>query len=1379
MILRNSVIVPVLVLFILFTAMFVSLISVYEMPQKMMGSKGAYVLTSSNDNNPIRSNMDIRIAYGLENMSYITAVSPEIFVFTTLDGKAITVRGVDFKAFMNLEEAALVEGRMAEGPMEAMVGYRMARALHLSPGENITLYGSFKPAVAVVNITGVFRANDPSDDELLVSLPTARALAGIAPGKVSVIRVRTSDVAKVKKLMSPTYPKFTVSANLTHQIYVGDTDKVNITVRNMGSTGGEATLNITIGNRTWTREIFVEHEKNLHINFTAPRAGKYNLTAVVKNDVFYYTCYTEISVVLKPATIVGSTFAYTGTPEKFVVESVNGTVVRDGNITVVGPNGYIKKYDVNGTLSIVFPEPGKYAIEYSSRTHSPANLTVQAYEIRPFFSLASISPEPINGTLYATAGSRINITTPGTVDYSINGGPRINSSIIAVPEALGNYTVNISVRYGNYMGNTTLILHPVPAGSIEIISPVKNGDQVKYLEKLNFTVRDTVPIKTIRYDINNVPHTIDVGQNFSRLLNNYTYSFNITVRELQFRIKITAVDAWNRQANMAAECPVLLDRDIIKPEIQVPAEVTLWSGNRTEVNATDNVAISFLSVHVFGRYFNTSSEHVWIPTAFYNNTTVSFIPPGRYRAEVMAMDTSGNKNFTNFTIIINNTGERVPPVILGPSFANLTNGIVTFRAFDNVGVKNISCYNGTELIKSVNGSALTLTSDEFSDGIFQLRIVAVDDNGNYGYKHLSVIKNYTDREKPVIYLTKSEIWGGNDTWVVAVDNTEVQNITVRAFGEVHRGKSMVRIRTLLYENHTLRYIPPGNYTISVVAVDIFNNTAYANLTLHINNTGERIPPIFPGPSLVHVDATQNVSLESLDNSGVAKMWAVFKGNMLAESNSSWLNFSAKLLPCDYNHITVFAVDINGNMATENITVDVHDNIPPEIMNTTVKIWGGNTTVITGRDNVRVSYMEISIFGKVFTSHNGTVWIPTEYREKDTVKFIPSGRYTGTAKIEDSSGNINNSRITIIIDNTGEKLPPVLVGPSIGAINESTSVNYIAYDNVGVRKIWIDWNGKTIASSSGNRVSLRYGTLPAGKFNLQVYAEDLNGNIAWMNTTVVVKGIKRVEISPSLSDGNITVNERATVEIELSNQDVRAEYHINVYIDKTLYYEVTGNLSPYEKKVLYIVLPYMKEGKHHITVNNESLILNVEPNPASKLPTDLVLKYAHNIKFTESRNVIYKGFRISEGNFILVLAALIIITLILVFLGMYSTTMKGLNNSNIGILRAIGASNRQIFVMFLKESVIYFLIPGLLGIVGGYLLVIFINSMDLLTAFGHHLTIAPTWSDISIVLGVSITFIFTSLFIIYWRLMHMHVSGIMGKSAHGRITTLDELLQENS
>ena len=1380
MIIGKGVSIPVLVLFLLFTSMFTSLVSIYEMPQQMMGTNNTYVLTSSTDNNPIRSNLDIRIAYGLENMSYITAVSPEIFVFTTLNNRAVTVRGVMFQKFLYLENGKIIRGKIPESPSGALVGEDIAKNMNIHIGEKLTIIGSFTPSVAVINVTGIFYTGDPTDDEILVNLPTARCLAGIAEGKVSIIRLKTNDVNKVDDLMNPNYPKFKVNINSTAQAYLGNKLNFTVNITNMGHRPGWAHLMLTFQNTNIEKSVYVDREKSMNFTLYPTYEGNYTLKAVVKNNVFYYTYHTQISVLKKPTFINGASLAYVNSSTSYIVTTLGNQTVKSGTINITGPNNYSYNQVIKGKINVYFPYPGRYLIQYVSNNYSGSNITVTAYKMTTLSNLAYITPCPINGTIYAETGNAVKVISQGNVYFALDNGTMINESIIKINKNMyGNHLIKILVIYKNSMAVSNFIIHVVPDYPLKINSPVKNGSMVTYGKNITFQIMDPVPLKYLTYTVNGVQKNIFLNQSFnSDSFSNYTYSLTVMVNSTHFHTVITANDYWNRSSNINVKCNVYLQKDVIKPEIIVNKVVKIWGGNSTEVIAKDNVAVAKISVRFYNHYFNATGGDVYVHTMFRSGNSVIYVPPGKYNATVRAVDTSGNVNVTNFTIIINNTGEKNPPVIIGVTYANLSanNSYVVFRAFDNVGVVRISCYNGSQLIKYSFSNLLNITSADLTNGSYHLKIEAVDVNFNYAYFYTTIVKNYDDTIPPEIHISKTKIWSGNTTVVSATDNVMVKSISVYAFGRYFNGTLRVLVPTVFYTANGIEYISPGNYILNVTARDMNGNVNTTQLILKINNTGEKIPPVFLFGSSYTYNASDKIELKATDNVKVSKMWVVYDNREIANSTGGELSFNASLLPCGLITVYVYAEDINGNLAWKSVKLLIKDDIKPYLAFSRAVIWGGNSTTIIGKDNVRVAMMSVSVGNHTFTSLNGYLTIKTKFTYPDSIYYLHNGTYRLVVHLSDSSGNTNNSIFSLIIDNNGEKNPPVIMGESYGTVNLTSGVKFFSFDNVGVKKMWIKWNHSTIVEKSGNEITLRYGKLPAGCHIITIYAEDFNHNIGMMNATVYVTGISNVGLSVTLEKNNINTRDRGAVLISLMNHNVNEYYNLTIYINNILYYNSMIFLKAYQKKSVYVALPFLNPGTYKIKVNNKELTLKVIKSPVESLPTDLVLKYTKNLKFTESQSVIYKGFQISEGNFMLVISSLIAVTFILIFLGLYSTTLKGMKKNNIGILRAIGASNRQIFKLFMSDSWKYVLIPGMIGIGMGYVLILILNNFDVLTAFGHHLIIVPSIKDIITVVLLTLVFESVSMIIIFQSLMKKHVIHIMGRDYTKKTVTLDSLLK---
>ena len=1381
MIIRRSMWVAIFVLFLLFTGMFVSLLSIYEMPNRVLGGNNIYVMISSTDKNPIRSNIDIRFAYGIENLSYVQAVSPEIYAFTTINGKSATIRGVIFKKFFNLQGGGVVDGSFPHTLFDALIGVDAQKMLNLKIGDTLFLRGSFTSSIAIVNITGVFRTNSPADDEILVSIPTAEKLAGIKPGMVSIIRIKTSEHDKIEKLLDPDTPKFMVNLNMTHTGFIHQTIGINATIKNLGRNGGNCELVISFENNSKIIKLYVNKEKKIQFNLTLGQIGTQNITATVKNDIFYYTCYTEISVFPKPVFMQGPSMTYPDTPVTYNFETLNNESIKNGTLLIRGEN-FEEEYHVNGTVNIIYPYAGKYSLFFSGDDYENKTFNVSVYEKINMSKIAFIDPQPINGAIFINSTDKIEVYTGGSVYYSIDGGSSEKGYIISIPSNMhGNHVLNLTVISWKYIAIESYTLH-VFGNYPPVITSSQNSSQIMYGSIIKYKLCDPAPIINATLRINNEKENIPINQDLNASIGNYTYSIYVTVnRTTTMDLFLYFQDIWGRHTAYHATYSVIVDHDVIKPEINVPSEVKIWSGNTTLVKASDNVAVENISVFVNWPYpqkfFNSTGNNVMVNTAFIYGGKVIFASEGIYNAHVVAYDTSGNKNVTNFTIIINNTGEKNPPIMLGnetsTGYYNLTKGWIKFTSYDNVAVKWVGCYkkqgSSYVLIKEIYGNSSTsnltlyLNSSDFSNGLYHLLLGSYDINFNFmNYIPITVLKNYTDTVKPEINVpSEVKIWSGNTTLVKASDNVAVENISVfvnwpypQKFFNSTGNKSVLHviIPTSFQENEKIVYVAEGIYNATVVTYDVFGNRNQTNFTIIINNSNEKNPPKFTVSNYLSFGFLEKVNIFAYDNVGVKKMWITNSTGVVEENYGCNITLYGKLLKIGFNPLTLYAEDVNGNVASKNIKVLITDDVKPWLVTDEVKIWGGNTTIIKAEDNVQVAHISAILNGLYYNSSSNQVKIPTEFINDSTISFLQEGDHPVLVKITDASGNVNTTTFHIIINNTGEKNPPVILGEDYGVVNISSPLFYFSFDNVGVKKMWILEGAQIIKEVNGSTINITYHDLPAGEHNLTVYAEDVNGNVAEKIVGVSVVGIREIHINSYLLKNKIKEDEDDVLEINLVNGNTLGYYNLTVLIDGEIYYTSDILLKPYERKDLSIEIPALSTGNHTIKVGNETIYLEVLEKSSEKIPTDLILKYAKNMKFSESKSVIYRGFQISEGNFILLLLSMMAVTLLLLFLGLYSSVLKGIKSQNIGILRAIGASNRQIFKYFITDAIKYVFSPIILGITGGYLLVIFINSLGILTALGHRLIIAPTLLDITTILVISLVFTAVVLLIIFRSLM---------------------------
>ncbi len=1378
MIIGKNTAVPVLILLILFTSLFVSITSISQMPDKIMGGKDIYVLTSSTDRNPLRSNLDINIAYGLENMSYVSEVSPEIFVFTTINGRPITIRGVIFSKLLHLENGNIVEGHFPRNEYDALIGYRAQRFLGVKIGDRLTLLGGFTASMAIVNITGIYKSGYPTDDELIVSLSTARKLAGIGDNQISIIRVKSKEKRMLEEFMSPRYPKFSATLNVTDHAYPGQRINVTVNIENMGTVGGRCNLTLLWNNQSWRYEdIPVTTERKITATITAPSPGNYTLIARVENYLLHYTISQEIEILKKPIFIKGPSQLMANSAAMFYATSFNNENLRNVKVSIYG-EGYSDNFVSDSPIQIKIPQSGNFTVRFSKVRYKTSSIEVRVYQKGNFNSLASV--EPLYGDLILLKkGESVHIKSDGDIYYSLDSSsPRKTSGVIKFPPyIIGEHRLKVLVIRNETMASRNFTVYILEKYHPEIIA-TNNQSSVYYGSEITFQLRDEVPIINATVHYGNEIREYQIEQQFEPEKKEYVYNITLRIEKSRW-IRIFFSDLLGQIYNESFRYKIIYQRDIFPPQIILPKNLRIWSGNTSVVEARDNVAVANISVEIFGRYFNATSSQVRIPTEFMINGTPYFMPVGAYPAKVITYDVNGNRNETSFTLIIDNSNEKIPPIILGPRYWNMSLGAAIFRAYDNVGVRYIECYENTTLLKKVNGSSLVLNSSEILPGPHSLLIIAGDINGNIASFSSYVFKNYTDGEKPRIIIKKTTVWSGSFVMVTSKDNTEVAKIKVYFpyNGKYYTGSTSVNIPTMQIEGDNVSYMPEGNYTLEVWAWDIFGNCNHTSLNFTINNSGERVPPIIFGDFYADLSNTSHI-YRAFDNVGIKEMLLIIENQAIirVEGNNITLNLSeiprryAGDIPAD-----ILAVDVNGNMASLGILLHVPDRASPQIiLPKNLRIWSGNTSVVEARDNVAVANISVEIFGRYFNATSSQVRIPTEFMINGTPYFMPVGAYPAKVITYDVNGNRNETSFTLIIDNSNEKIPPMILGPEFYALSFNSTVRYDAYDNSFVSRMWAEEGGVTFSLSYGKHLILRYRDLKEGYHNITIFAKDIHGNVGKMNVTLFIEYGPKPTVSLYLPKSEISPDTTGILTVTLSNGEVAGYYNLTLIIDGKVAKSKLVFLRPGEIKNVYISIPPLKLGTHVLSVENQSVELKVVEKK-ELIPIDTVLKYTKNLKLSGSSDVIYRGFEISEGNVILTFASLIAITVILVFLGIYYSLLKGMKLSTIGVLRAIGATKSDIRKLIWRDAFKYLLPAMIGGIILGYAITIILNQLQILRAFGHQLIIGASLSTIALIIVTSLLFLLLSLHLLISRVTGARVIHLLGRSKEERIVKLEEVL----
>uniref|UniRef100_UPI0023F14520 ABC transporter permease n=1 Tax=Haloquadratum walsbyi TaxID=293091 RepID=UPI0023F14520 len=219
-----------------------------------LAGAGQQTITEPGTPNPVAS--DVPVAYADAFRTQEITASPEIILFEVVNGEPVLARGVNFTAYREFTEMSIQDGRLAQTPNEAVIGGDLAQSSEISVGETILIGGSTTPAFTRVKITGRYTATGIEDDQLLVSLPTARTLGGVRSDAVNIIRTR----------------ELTVSSNQSTIVVTGAQAArkngelgVQLSVRNPGLQSDTRVLQVTIGEQSRTVSVSVDAQQSSEV----------------------------------------------------------------------------------------------------------------------------------------------------------------------------------------------------------------------------------------------------------------------------------------------------------------------------------------------------------------------------------------------------------------------------------------------------------------------------------------------------------------------------------------------------------------------------------------------------------------------------------------------------------------------------------------------------------------------------------------------------------------------------------------------------------------------------------------------------------------------------------------------------------------------------------------------------------------------------------------------------------------------------------------------------------------------------------------------------------------------------------------------------------
>ncbi|WP_049972835.1 FtsX-like permease family protein [Haladaptatus cibarius] len=410
-------------------------------------------ITDSNANHLIASRVPTGYADTLEDRG-MTA-SPEILAFGVHDGEPMVIRGVRFASFSRVSDTRLVNGRRPNGPNEAVAGADLTQTHDLSLNDSVTLGGSTKAGFDRVTIVGTYAAPGPFDDQLLVSLPTARHLARVDSGMVQMVRTDSRIEATGKS-------SAIVGVSVPAHVSNGAAIPVRVQLQNLGSEQTNRRVSVQVGDRRRTRSVSLDggERRTVVVRLRATRLGRQQV--VVANRTRTVRIVPHDTVELH------------GIPERTPpnsaplvrVTDVSGNPVRNATVSV-GDNETTT--EANGTARVQLGESGNATIR-ATAGNGTAMETVRVSPSATRSVVGQLRVQPRRATLLGRPTALLEVTNPwnetlsrtvtitGTDEYShrvqLAPGQQTTVSTELNPAAPGSHPVRATVN-GRTFDETT------------------------------------------------------------------------------------------------------------------------------------------------------------------------------------------------------------------------------------------------------------------------------------------------------------------------------------------------------------------------------------------------------------------------------------------------------------------------------------------------------------------------------------------------------------------------------------------------------------------------------------------------------------------------------------------------------------------------------------------------------------------------------------------------------------------------------------------------------------------------------------------------------------------------------------------------------------
>lgn len=355
------------------------------------------VITQPGAVHPIASNVPEGYADALRSTG--ANASPEIIGFAVVDGDAFVTRGVDHDAYAAVTGTTLSAGQWPERRHEAVIGADLAARLGVDIGDSLTLGGSTEAALTQVDIVGIFDGEGARDDQLLVTLRTARHLSSTGTDTVQYIRTDAQITES-----PPESQAGVVDIEAPSRAVAGESVTVSVRLINAGEKRRiEFEGSLGDQHRTTAVTVGAFERATVQLTFEAPSPGTYTLR--VGNTTTSLTTVQPDSLSLSglPDT------APSGSNPVVTLRTATGDLVANATVTL---DNRTVRTDADGRVRIPVPEEvGSYTVTARAGNRS-VDGTIRSSETAEFAPVTSLSTTPAEPSVVVRPTVRLDLYNP-------------------------------------------------------------------------------------------------------------------------------------------------------------------------------------------------------------------------------------------------------------------------------------------------------------------------------------------------------------------------------------------------------------------------------------------------------------------------------------------------------------------------------------------------------------------------------------------------------------------------------------------------------------------------------------------------------------------------------------------------------------------------------------------------------------------------------------------------------------------------------------------------------------------------------------------------------------------------------------------------------